>query len=175
LTFEFEQFTRNDLKGDFQSIISLSQDEQKRVEILWMIDHGEFDEGVSRLSRMMIDDEKEGYPWAAALVVLAAQGQERKVLKILQNNSYPPKISRLEGFSLHSFRFLHVGGSGFLQFKIKCTFVFLFFKCRFAFNLACTLEPNSVELLRGTIVAFWHDQPTFFKLLDSKWLLTRFD
>jgi len=85
---------RRDLKGDFKSIISLSLEEQKDVEILWMIDHGEFREAISRMSQVQINDEKNGYPWSAAAVILAAQGHQREILSLLRHNSCPAKISR---------------------------------------------------------------------------------
>ena len=83
-----------DLRGDFGSIVSLSPEEQSHVAVLWMIDHCEFREAISHLPQIHIDDEEDGLPWSAAMVILAAQGYDKIVFNTLRGSSFPKKISK---------------------------------------------------------------------------------
>ncbi len=87
-------FNSVDLRGDFGSIVSLSPEEQTHVAVLWMVDHGEFREACSHLPQIEINDEMEGLPWSAAMVLLAAQGYEKPVFNILRASKIQKKISK---------------------------------------------------------------------------------
>jgi len=87
-------FYRIDLRGDFCSIISLTAEEQGHIAVLWMLDHCEYSEAISQLPKISIDDEKDGLPWSAAVVILAAQGFQRPICNILREGSFPAKIAK---------------------------------------------------------------------------------
>ncbi len=83
--------SREKLRGDFQSVIQLTAQEEAEVYHLWLIDHGYVNEAMNFLSQ---HGRLSSYdlPWCAGIVVCTALGMEESVAQLL-TKSCPSVLS----------------------------------------------------------------------------------